>query len=294
METYTRDGLTFDVRDAGPQDGEVVVLLHGFPQDGSCWDGVTPALHEAGLRTLAPDQRGYSPRAVPANRFGYSVPELVGDVLALIDASGHERVHLVGHDWGGAVAWALAERFPQRLHSLTVVSTPHHEALSWAMRRSDQWRKSSYMAFFQLPWLPEHRLAPAMTRFYVGTGMPVEHARRYVPRFSDPARLVGPLGWYRSMPVIPSRRLLKKAKALRGGGSSSRPSRPSTPRRITVPTTFIWGKDDVALGRAAAERTAENVSGDYRFVEVDGTHWLPDTHPRLVADAVLHRALPTG
>src|SRR5919202_1224240 len=101
MDTFTRDGLTFDVRDAGPADGEPVVLLHGFPQDGSAFDRLTPLLAAAGLRTLAPDQRGYSPGARPAGRSAYRVRELEADVLALLDAAGLASAHVVGHDWGG-------------------------------------------------------------------------------------------------------------------------------------------------------------------------------------------------
>jgi pimeloyl-ACP methyl ester carboxylesterase len=108
VDSFRRDGLTFDVRDAGPPDGEPVVLLHGFPQDSAAWDQVSPALHQAGLRTLAPDQRGCSPMARPRGRGRYRLRETTADVLALLDAAGLERAHVVGHDWGGMVAWALA------------------------------------------------------------------------------------------------------------------------------------------------------------------------------------------
>lgn len=117
LSTFSRAGLTFDVQDGGPRDGAVVVLLHGFPQDSSSWELVAPRLHDAGLRTLAPDQRGYSPGASPREVSAYRGPELVADVLALMDAAGAERVHLVGHDWGGAVAWLVAQRAPHRLAS---------------------------------------------------------------------------------------------------------------------------------------------------------------------------------
>ncbi|MBA3619775.1 MAG: alpha/beta fold hydrolase, partial [Acidothermales bacterium] len=108
MDSYARVGLCFDVLDAGPLDAEVVILLHGFPATRMSWDAVVPALTGAGYRVLAPDQRGYSPGAQPAGRLAYRMKELVDDVLALADAVGADRFHLVGHDWGGAVAWALA------------------------------------------------------------------------------------------------------------------------------------------------------------------------------------------
>ena len=154
MHSYRRAGLTFDVQDAGPREGEAVVLLHGWPQDHSAWSRVVPALHAAGLRTLAPDQRGYSPGARPRGRAAYGMGELVDDVVALLDAAELSRAHVVGHDWGGAVGWALAERHPERVRTLTVLSTPHHHAMAWAMRHGDQLRRSWYMAAFQLPLLP--------------------------------------------------------------------------------------------------------------------------------------------
>ena len=107
MDSFRRDGLTFDVRDAGPADGEPVVLLHGFPQDSSAWDRVAPALHQHGLRTLAPDQRGHCATARPRGRTAYTLRETVHDALALLDAAGLKSAHVVGHDWGGIVGWAL-------------------------------------------------------------------------------------------------------------------------------------------------------------------------------------------
>ena len=139
MKSYHRDGLRFDVIDRGPRDGPAVVCLHGFPQDATAYDGVAPLLVERGMRVLAPDQRGYSAGARPTGRSAYALPELVADVLALLDAAGIDAAHVVGHDWGGAVAWALAGRHPDRVLSLTALSTPHpardEGALPCAARR---------------------------------------------------------------------------------------------------------------------------------------------------------------
>ncbi len=112
LSTFTRGDLTFELDDAGPLGGETVVLLHGFPTDRTSWHRMAPLLHAAGLRTLAPDQRGYSPGARPPGRAAYRLEELLADVLALLDAAGVERAHVVGHDWGGAVAWLLAGNHP--------------------------------------------------------------------------------------------------------------------------------------------------------------------------------------
>jgi len=272
MDTVTRDGLVLDVLDDGPADGEVVVLLHGFPQDATTWGRVAPHLHRAGLRTLAPHQRGYSRGARPRRVSAYSLRELVDDVVAVIDEAGAERVHLVGHDWGGGVAWALAQRHPDRVSSLVVLSTPHPAALFWAIRHAGQLRHSWYMLVFQLPALPEVLLARllrsgAMERW----GVPAQDSRRYADRLGRASALRGPINWYRAAFRQALRRVVP--------GES----------KVAVPTTYLWGAKDPFLGRAAAERTARHVTGDYRFLEVDADHWLPDREPELAAREILRR-----
>src|SRR5271156_3448185 len=155
MEHYRRDDLIFDVRDAGPPDGPVVVLLHGFPQRNDSWNAVTDRLTAQGYRCLAPNQRGYSAGARPAHRRDYRIPELVGDLGALIDASGARQVHLVGHDWGAAVAWAAAAEMPERLATVSPISVPHPAAFMKSLATSRQGLASWYMYFFQLPRIPE-------------------------------------------------------------------------------------------------------------------------------------------
>lgn len=266
MDSYRRGDLVFPVLDTGPPEGEPVLLLHGFPQDSTSWSGVGPLLNARGLRTLAPDQRGYADTAAPRSRRAYSMRELGLDAIALLDAAGLDRAHVVGHDWGGAVAWYLAARHTARICTATVLSTPHPAAMTWSLLRSRQALMSGYMAAFQLPVLPERYLAPRMRAFYRSTGMPREAAERYAARFADPASLRGPLGWYRALPLTRTRIGLSR-----------------------VPTTYVWGSDDVALGRVAAERSAHYVAENYRFVELRAGHWLPETHPAQVADEILRR-----
>src|SRR5215207_9412747 len=115
MDTFTNDGLTFDVIDTGPRGGQAAVLLHGFPGGASTWDAVVPRLHALGMRTLVPEQRGYSAGARPRSIGAYVVPKLVDDVVALLDAAGVRSAHVVGHDWGGNVAWNFAVQHPQRV-----------------------------------------------------------------------------------------------------------------------------------------------------------------------------------
>jgi pimeloyl-ACP methyl ester carboxylesterase len=279
VNQFSRQGLVFDLVDSGPAEAEaVVVLLHGWPQDHTAWDRVTPLLVAGGLRVLALDQRGYSPRARPPGTAAYRMRELVADVAALLDEAGAARAHLVGHDWGGAVAWAFAERHPERLDSLTVLSTPHHRALAWAFRHGDQARRSWYMAAFQVPAVPEAVLRRTLPHVLRRSGLPEPDAERYAARFRQPGAARAQLAWYRAL-----------RNPLRGNGSTDRGSN-GKPRRITVPTTYVWGRHDPVLGRAAAERTGRYVVSDYQFVELDAGHWLPETRPDDVATAVLSRA----
>lgn len=266
ISTFSRDGLTFDVTDSGPEAGRPVVLLHGFPTDRTSWQRVESRLHAAGLRTYAPDQRGYSPGACPAGRAAYRVEDLVADLIALVDATGHPAVHLVGHDWGGGVAWAAAANHPDRIASVTVLSTPHPAALQRALRTVDQARRSWYIAAFQLPFLPERLLARRFRSMLAGSGLPSADVERYAVRFRSADTLSGPINWYR-------------------GVAHSRLRAP----RVTVPTTYVWGSKDFALGRHGAELTAEHVTGPYEFVELKAGHWLPETRPDECAEAIIRR-----
>jgi pimeloyl-ACP methyl ester carboxylesterase len=299
LRTYQRDGLVFDVRDAGPERGDAVVLLHGFPQDGSAWDLVVPRLHEAGLRTLAPDQRGYSPGARPAGRSAYRLREIVADTVALLDAAGVERVHLVGHDWGGAAVWAAAERHPHRFTSVVVVSTPHPAAFLYALTHGTQALLSWYMGLFQLPVLPELVVSPRMESVLRASGLPADKAAHYAERMREPGTLTGALGWYRSFGAGMVRALPRMLdprpgrQALGSDALAFAADIGADGAGWTGPTTYVWGRHDPALGRTAAEHTARFVRGDYRFVEVDAGHWLPETRPDEVADAVLERVAQT-
>jgi pimeloyl-ACP methyl ester carboxylesterase len=260
VDSFTRSGLTFDVRDTGPADGTPVVLLHGFPQHAGSWDRVVPGLHDAGLRTLAPDQRGYSPAARPRGRRAYVVRELVDDVLALLDAAGLQQAHVVGHDWGAMVAWATAAWHPDRVSSLTAVSVPHPAAFTKSFLTSSQGLKSAYMAFFQLPVVPEKLLTRGNGTFLrdllVRAGLPRDDAAETVTRLRPAGALTAALNWYRALPL----------------GASDPVG------RVAVRTLHVWSDRDGFLGRAGTEATAQYVTGDYRLEVLPGiTHWVPET-----------------
>lgn len=258
-------GLTFDALAAGPPDGPLVLLLHGFPQSSREWRHQLPALAAAGFRAVAPDQRGYSWRARPECVDAYHLDHLVADALGMAAALGSATFHIVGHDWGGVVAWALAGRHPERLRSLTSVSTPHPLAFLRAIRapRGDQAARSRYIQFFRLPELPERLL---LARKGAGLRMLFERTGfrdrsvidEHVAFLSERRALKAALNWYRALDVA----------AVAGVGA------------ITTPTLFVWGGDDMALGREAALGTAAYVRGAYEFVELDGvSHWIPEEAP---------------
>jgi len=263
--------MTFSVSVDGPDDGRPVVLLHGFPQSGLCWSRVVPALTAAGLRTIAPDQRGYSPGARPAVTSAYSSAALVGDVVGLLDALGLPSVDLVGHDWGGWVAWQVAICHPDRVRSLVAVSLPHPVAMSTAMATDpDQQQRSAYIGLFRQEGKAEHVLladdATRLRAMFSGSGLSATEVDAYVAPLQEPGALTGALSWYRAM----------SRADVAGLGPA------------TVPTTFVWSDGDLAIGRAAAEACAGRVTGPYRFIELTGvSHWIPDQAPEAVSDAIL-------
>jgi pimeloyl-ACP methyl ester carboxylesterase len=257
MESYTHRGLTFEVTDTGPAGGRLIIALHGFPEDRHSWDEVAESLASAGYRVLAPDQRGYSPGARPARRRDYAMSELTGDVLALAQAAGADRFDVVGHDWGGMVAWSLAARHPERVRTATVLVSPHPRAFRYALGHSAQGLRSWYMALFQLPWLPERLFAvnagKEAERMLRRLGLDAGTAGRYARRFTSARAMTGPLNWYRAIPFQEG----------------------SPAPDVGVPTLYITGDQERFITRAAAEATSRYVSGPYRHVELPGrSHWL--------------------
>lgn len=280
ITSFERDGLVFDVTDRGPLDGEIVVLLHGFPQTARSWDLLAPLLHASGYRTLAPDQRGYSPRARPRGRFSYRMSQLTADVVALVGTAAPpgRAVHLVGHDWGAAVAWTLAAARPDLVATLTALSVPHPGAFMRALFTSRQFLMSWYMFFFQLPWIPEmsvRRLdpaaAPRVTERMAG-GQSAAGLARDWEFLTASGALTPALHWYRAMPF----------------------STPGQLARVTVPTLFVAGDSDPALGRRGAELTHRFVTGPYTFRTLTGIgHWIPEQAADEVAELLLpHLAGP--
>jgi len=279
------EGVRLHVQTAGPHDGPLVVLLHGFPEFWYGWHHQIPALAEAGCRVVVPDQRGYNRSGAPRAVGAYDLDLLVDDVCAVIDAMGRERASVVGHDWGAMVGWHLAHRYPERLRRLAVLNVPHPHVFRETLRSSPtQLLRSTYALFFQCPAVPEwllgrndRQLLAALLRWssrpdtFDKTDLSV-----YRRAWRRPGRLRGMLHWYRAA----ARRALRTAP-------------PSAP--IDVPTLVIWGKWDVALSQQMAAPSVAMCT-DGRLEVLNGaTHWVQHDAPEIVNGLLLdHLSVGTG
>jgi pimeloyl-ACP methyl ester carboxylesterase len=260
------------VVEAGPEDGELVVLLHGFPEFWWSWRFQIPKLAAAGFRVAAPDMRGYNLSDKPYGVEAYRVEHLVRDVAGLVKALGRERAHIVGHDWGGAVAWDFAQRHPELTKTLTVMNCPHPRELLKGLRRPLQIKKSWYMFFFQLPGLPERALMKDDASFLrrAFKGHPKQDVDRYVEAAKRARSMNGPINYYRA--------------AMRGLARGAAPQY----RPIVAPVLVLWGEADAFLGvemarpdpRWVPELRVELVPGASHWVQMDA----PDTVNRAMIE----------
>ena len=263
--------LVFDVRTAGPPDEETVVLLHGFPQTSYEWRHQIRALAEAGFRAIAPDQRGYSPGARPPEVADYGISLLVRDVLALADAVGSGRFHIVGHDWGGWVAWAVAVLAPDRVITANPVSVPHPDAFARVLNdpTSAQAQASSYFDVFAQPDSEDAFLADdQMMLRRVFTGIEAEAVDEYLRVVGSKAALGAALNWYRA-----------NLDDIRQGPALG---------PVEVPTMFTWSDGDPVITIEGAQLSVEYVTAPYRFEILEGVnHWIPDQAAEAMSDLLL-------
>ncbi|WP_262298516.1 alpha/beta fold hydrolase [Microvirga sesbaniae] len=265
--------VTLHAVEAGPEDGPLVILLHGFPEFWWGWRSQIGPLAEAGFRVLAPDQRGYNLSDKPAGRRAYDLDILAGDVVGLADALGRETFSVVGHDWGGLVAWWTASRHPDRVEKLVVLNAPHPSVAGAYMRaHPSQMFRSLYVGFFQIPRLPEamlsangHRsLKDALRRTSRPGTFSDEDLARYETAWSRPGALTAMLNWYRALPFRPD---MKDPAVL-------------------PPTLVVWGTGDRFLERGLAEASlALCRSGSVRWIET-ATHWVQHEEPDAVNAAL--------
>jgi len=261
--------------------GPLVVLLHGFPEFWYGWRLQIPALAAAGYRVIAPDMRGYNLSEKPPTVADYRMEALTSDVAALIRHAGEESAVVVGHDWGGAVAWETAIRLPQVVRRLVVLNAPHPAAMLRELRTVEQLRRSWYMFFFQLPWLPEAlaRLSGYSALEAVFRRDPTragaysdEDIRLYRQAVARPGALTGAINYYRA--------LFRQAPAGALRGMRALPT-------ITVPTLLIWGMRDRYLGPRLLDGLDQWVANLRVERLPDASHWVMADEPQRVNDLLL-------
>jgi pimeloyl-ACP methyl ester carboxylesterase len=263
------NGLSFTGLAAGPTDGPLALLLHGWPEFATSFSEMVRKLGDEGYRSVAIDQRGYSDGARPADVSDYRIETLVSDVLAFGDALGRERFHVIGHDWGALVGWYVAAGHADRVASYTSLATPHPAALSETRENdADQKQRSAYVDIFRAPGnVAEKALfrddATALRAVYEGKFTP-EHVVENVRRFRAPGAMTAALNWYRAYDFTSAR-----------CGT------------VAVPTLYAWGTKDRALGEKAALHTAGYVTGPYTFERLEGvSHWIPCEIPERATQLV--------
>ena len=270
----TASGLTFTTDVAGPAGGSLVLLLHGYPESRHSWRAALPALAAAGYRAVAPDQRGYSPgaRPDPADLTNYRFDKLVDDAIEIVAAAGHagRRFHLVGHDWGGQVSWGVADRYPDRLASLTILSRPHPASFRAALQKpdGDQKHRSRHHRAFLDPETGKLLLADDARRLrdgLFGQGVPAEAMAQHLSVLGTPEAMEAALAWYRANVGLAADIGVVK-----------------------VPTLYVWGDADATVGPDAAHGTAAFVSPSFAMEVLPGVgHFVMDQAPARATELLL-------
>lgn len=271
FETIETNGVRLHTAVAGPEDGPLVILLHGFPEFWYGWKHQIQALAEQGYRVLAPDQRGYNLSSKPQGAENYTLNDLRDDIAGLIDQSGKEKAVVIGHDWGGAVAWQLAATRPELVEKLIIINIPHPQAMPKVMMRNPlQWVKSSYMVYFQIPKLPEAMMEAKdfglMKQAMAGTSrkhaFSEEDLERYGKSWAQPGALTGMLNWYRALPKGSFRQTPK--------------------RKIDVPVRILWGLGDQFLSPQLAKESMKFCTDAELIFIGQATHWVHHEQPWIV------------
>jgi len=278
-ETISTNGLNFHMVSQG--EGPVVLMLHGFPENWYSWRHQLSALAQHGYKAVAMDMRGYNLTDRPTRVSDYRMPLLVADVEGLISALGCEKVHLVGHDWGGVVAWTFGARHPERLLSLTILNSPHPKAFAWHLKHNfRQLRRSWYMFFFQIPILPELLIRLAADQTFVRTfrGWAI-HKEMFSDDVIDffkkpmlqPGALTAGINYYRAM--------LRNVKTLNEAQQFP---------KISVPTQVIWGENDRALGKELCDGLEDYFENHFELHFIPNcSHWVQQEEPDKVNELLV-------
>jgi pimeloyl-ACP methyl ester carboxylesterase len=260
---------------SGPSDGPVALLLHGFPEFWYSWRKQIAPLAAAGFRVIVPDQRGYNKSSKPPGAAYYALSHLTSDVLAIADQLGQDRIFLAGHDWGAAVAWSVALLHPQRIAKLAVLNVPHPSVMRRYLNTNRrQLRRSWYMFFFQLPWLPEAAFSALDFRLSVrslvrssrpGTFSP-EDIAQYRAAWSQPGALTSMINWYRA--------------AMR-----HRTKFPDS--TVHVPARILWGERDAFLLSDMAHDSLRYCDSAELYTFANASHWLQHEEPARVSELLI-------
>jgi len=260
IQQIEANGYVFDVRTAGQIGQETLFFLHGFPETSHLWVELMKDLSHLGYFCIAPNLRGYSLGAQPKGKKHYAIQHLLADIHALADHFGLKRFHLVGHDWGAIIGWAFAAQFPQCLLSWTALSVPHPQAFGEALANDPaQAKMSAYMKRFQIPWLPERKIRKNDFKLFrrLWSSSNEEQLADYLSVFRQANTVSASINYYRA-----NYKMLKAASHKRVLGN------------IQVPTLFIWGANDFAVGAYGVNQCKKYVTADYNFQSVEGGHWL--------------------
>jgi pimeloyl-ACP methyl ester carboxylesterase len=269
------NGVRLHVVQAGPETGPLLILLHGFPEFWYGWYQQIDALAEAGYRVWAPDQRGYNLSDKPRNVAAYGLDTLVADVVGLINAAGRQKAIAVGHDWGAAVAWWTAVSYPDRVERLVALNVPHPVVMQrFARRDLGQLRRSWYIGFFQIPFLPEKLLnwqkGKLLARILRSSSAPGTFSdadlEQYYTAWSQPGAVQSMINWYRAALQAPSAR--------------------RSSIRVTVPTLLIWGVRDQFLKRDMAQASID-LCDKGRVVFLPTTHWVQHEEGERVVELIV-------
>ena len=273
IQTVTVNDLQFQCRTSGLENkGDGIILLHGFPETSHMWIDLIPLLASEGYQVVAPDQRGYNPGSLPNKKLDYQLDKLCDDIFQLANKFDFERFHLVGHDWGSSVGWAMLTLQPNRILSWSALSVPHLKAFMHAYKTNkNQQKKSRYVGFFKLPFLPEcyfsfnnHSKLKSLWHF-----SSEEQIDEYLQAFSKKGVLKSSLNWYRANLGRTSSGSIKNIG------------------EVYTPTLLIWGNRDSAIGRAGVEANAKYMKGPYTFIELDVGHWLIQESFQKVSEAII-------
>ena len=257
------DNLIFDCRTDGRKENELVIFLHGWPETSYMWKRLMSDFSKNGFYCVAPNLRGYSKDACPEEMEQYSLDKLANDVLDIFKFFNKSKFHLVGHDWGALIGWKLVHDNQDKILSWTGISVPHPQAFAKAMAiDKEQIKKSEYVKNFQTPFLPEKQIIKddfSLLR-QLWKNCTTDEINDYLKVFSNPKQLTASLNYYRS-----NYDFLKDA------------TKNQTLGNINVPTLFIWGNKDIAIGRYAVSESHQFMKSDYEFLELNSGHWLIQT-----------------